>query len=345
MSALRIGVLSAADIAVRRILPALRDRPDVRLAAVASRDPAKARRVADAFDCAAVTGYAKLLERDDVDAVYVPLPPGLHTEWVSQALAAGKHVLVEKPATVSVTDTARLTRQAAAQGLVLRENYMFPHHAQHRAVRDLISRREIGRVRSLTATFTIPPRDPADIRYQAALGGGALFDLGGYPVRVARYFLGSDLTVLAAGLRTGAGTDDPVDVAGHAVLCTTDGVLAHLTFGLDGPYRSEYRIAGSRGEIEVNRAFTPPADHPPEITVTRSGGSERLALPPDDQVGNALGAFLRAIREGDSHADAGIVRQAQLVEEIRRRACPAQPAVRSLTRPSAVPPVRWADPG
>ncbi|RSS56021.1 gfo/Idh/MocA family oxidoreductase [Streptomyces sp. WAC07061] len=312
----RVGVLGCADIARRRMLPALRAASGARLVAVASRDAAKARDTAAEAHCEAVTGYEALLERDDIDAVYVPLPAALHAVWVEAALRAGKHVLAEKPLTTDLGTTRRLVALAAGTGLVLRENVMFVHHPQHAAVRTLVADGAIGEVRSFRAEFTIPRLPDADIRYDAALGGGALWDTGVYPVRAALHLLGDQLEAEAAVLVRG-GPGRAVDTSGTALLRTPQGVTAQLAFGLDHGYRSAYEITGSEGRVTVDRAFTPPAGHPPRILLERRTGTEEIALDPADQVRAAVEAFTEAVRTGAVAPDGPSLRQAELLEAVR----------------------------
>ncbi|MFD7299065.1 Gfo/Idh/MocA family protein [Streptomyces sp. NPDC059897] len=216
----RVGVLGCASIAERRVLPALRRADGLEPVAVASRDGAKAAR----FGCRAVTGYRDLLDDPDIDAVYVPLPTGLHEEWTEYALRAGKHVLVEKPLATDARAAARLFALAREGGLVLMENLMFVHHGLHRAVRRILDEGTIGTVREMTAEFGIPQLAPDDIRWKPELGGGALLDMGVYPVRAAQMFLGGPLEVVGGARRYDTGHG--VDVACSAVLVSPDGVPA-----------------------------------------------------------------------------------------------------------------------
>jgi NDP-hexose-3-ketoreductase len=313
-----IGVLGCADIAWRRMLPAFRADPDLRVVAVASRTGERAGKFAAEFGCAAVVGYQGLLDRDDVDAVYLPLPPGLHAEWIRRALGSGRHVLTEKPATTTAEDTAELVALARAGGLVLMENFMFLHHSRHDRVARLVADGVAGEVRSFHSTFTIPARPAGDIRLAAGLGGGALLDNGAYPVRAAQLLLGPDLTVAGAHLVT-----DPrhgVDIAGSALLYRSDGVAAQLTFGMDHHYLNDYHVHGSSGRLSVDRAFTPPAELATEITVAGPRRVERVTLPAEDQCANTVAAFVTAIRTG-AGPDAGpMLRQAALIDEIREHA-------------------------
>ncbi|QFG27391.1 Gfo/Idh/MocA family oxidoreductase [Actinomadura sp. WMMB 499] len=312
-----MGVVGCADIAVRRMLPVMAGTDAVDLVAVAARDADRAAAVAARFGCAAEAGYEALLERDDIDAVYVPLPPALHHAWTRRALEAGKHVLAEKPLCVDAVQTAELVELARRRDLALVENFMFLHHSQHRAVRDLVEQGEIGTLRTLSSSFGIPPLDPGSYRYDPELGGGALLDVGVYPLRAAQLYLPGELAVLGACLRLDPATG--VDVAGSVLLCSPDGVTAQLDFGFEHAYRSDCALWGDRGLLRVPRAFTPPEHHRPLVRIEQQDRVTELSLPPDHQVRNAIEAFAAAARSGGRRAGtaAPILRQAVLVERVR----------------------------
>lgn len=315
---IRLGLMGCADIALRRMLPAVAATDGIELAAVASRAPETARFVAQCAGAEPVDDYRALLRHPGVDAVYVPLPPGMHAEWIGRALRAGKHVLAEKPLTISPTTTAEVVALARASGLVLRENYMFLHHGQHRRVQELLREGTIGELRAFSASFAIPARPSEDIRLRPELGGGALYDVGGYPLRAAQLLLGPDLKVLGASLRPGPG--QRVDLGGSALLRRSDGVTAHLTFGMDHQYVSEYGLLGSAGRIRLRHAFTPPADHRPVLHIERGTTTEELVLQAEDQCAAAVAAFVRDIVGNDVTPDAAAVGQAGLIAAIRRTA-------------------------
>ncbi|KDR59348.1 Gfo/Idh/MocA family protein, partial [Streptomyces wadayamensis] len=132
----------------------------------------------------------------------------------------------------------------------------------------------IGELRAFSAAFAVPRLPDGDIRYRADLGGGALWDTGLYPVRAALHLLGDALTVQGAVLTSGPGHD--VDTAGTALLSTPEGVSVHLAFGLDHAYRCGYEFWGSEGTLSVDRVFTPPADHHPEVRLRRGAGTRTL---------------------------------------------------------------------
>ena len=310
--------MGCAEIARRRMLPAMKAHPRIEVASVASRNAAKAADTARLFGCRPVVGYDALLADDSVQAVYVPLPAALHAPWVEAALAAGKHVLAEKPLTTDPARTRELLEQARARELVLMENVMFVHHGRHAVVRRMVEGGAIGELRSLHATFTIPGLPADDIRHQPELGGGSLYDVGVYPVRAAVHLLTGPLEVRGAVLERHPGR--LVDTAGAALLRSGDGVTAHLAFGMEHAYRSRYELTGSTGRILVDRAFTPPADHAPQIVIESRDGTRTCTLPPDDQVTNTLDAFVTAVRTGAAPPPDDCLAQADLLAGIGRAA-------------------------
>lgn len=289
----RLGVLGASSVARRRTLPAALAAPNVVLAAVASRDREKAERLAAEFGCRAAKDYDAVLASPDVDAVYLPLPAALHRRWTLAALAAGKHVLVEKPMATDVAETAELLAAAASRGLVIRQNLTYPHHGQHAAVRDLVRAGRIGSLVEFQSAFCIPSLPAADIRHRPELGGGALLDVGVYPISAARFFLGDDLEVAGAVLRW----DDEygVDAGGSVLLRSAGGRTATLSFGFEHGYGARYLLWGGSGRISVDRVFTPPEWLRPVVRIEEQDRVEEIVLPADHQFRNSLSAFADAV--------------------------------------------------
>ncbi|SFX77417.1 Gfo/Idh/MocA family oxidoreductase (plasmid) [Streptomyces atratus] len=315
---LRMGVMGCADIAWRRTLPALVADAAIDVTAIASRSLGRATEFTDRFGGVPLAGYDVLLARPDVEAVYIPLPGMLHAEWVERALEAGKHVLAEKPMTASPTLTARLIEVARARGLVLLENYMFLHHSQHAAVREVIDSGVIGEVRGFSSDFTIPPKPDGDIRYQPQVGGGAFLDFGGYPVRAALHFLGGELDVVGAVFRQYGARD--VVMSGSVLLCTPQGVPAQLTFGMEHSYRTSYEIRGSEGRLFLDRAFTPPESYQPVLRIERQNHREERVLPADHQFANVIAFFADAVRRDDELRlqQQETLKQAWLIERVEQ---------------------------
>ncbi|WP_229397728.1 Gfo/Idh/MocA family protein [Micromonospora okii] len=289
----RIGLLGCSSIAARRFLPALAASP-ARLTAVAARDAGRAAEFAARFGGTPARDYRELLERDDVDAVYVSVHTGGHAALARAALAAGKHALVEKPLATTEADGAAVLAAARAAGRVVMENRMFVHHGQHATAAGLVADGAIGELRVLSAAMAIPPLPAGDIRHRADLGGGALLDVGYYPLHAALLHLAGPLAVVGATRQTDPRYD--VEVGGAALLRDATGVAAHLTYGFTHAYRSSYELWGERGRIVLERAFTPAAGWQPVLRLERQDRVELRTLPAEDHFVGALGEFLAAVR-------------------------------------------------
>ena len=318
MSSLRMGVMGCANIAWRAMIPAMIKCDEVDLVAVASRTAGKARKFADRFNCDAVVGYEKLLERDDVDVVYMPLPTGLHDEWVVKTLEAEKHILVEKSFAENYASARSMVGLAQAKKLLVLENFLFPHHSQHGWVNDLIARGELGEIQLLRSTFGFPPLSRDNFRYNRDLGGGALLDAGAYVVKVSTLFLGNDLTLLGAALKYD--TDLGVDIYGDAMFKNAEGQIAQVSFGFNYYYQCHYELLGTEGKLIVERAFTPPPGFRPVVWLEHQDLKQRFTLPADNHYINMLRFFATAVRneqDFSTHWDA-LLWQAKHLDTIRK---------------------------
>lgn len=318
MNAIKIGILGTSEIAFRRFLPALAQCPAFTYVGVASRTPEKGKHFVDAYGGAIYDGYEALLADESIDAVYLPLPPALHYEWGRKVLEAGKHLLMEKPFTTSAADTASLLSLAAQKGLAVHENYMFLYHSQLSWLTEQVQAGRIGELRLIRAAFGFPKRGETDFRYNKALGGGALLDCGGYPVRLAAYLLGETARVTTARLNQPTGYD--VDLYGSATLENEAGQVAQISFGMDNSYKCELELWGSTGYLTADRIFTAPAGFEPMMTLRTAQGTEEITLSADDSFLNSVENFLERVRKPVCRLSlqSGLRQQAKLIEEIQR---------------------------
>jgi predicted dehydrogenase len=189
----RWGVLSTAKIAREQLLPAIVESDNGVLSAIASREEARARALADRFGAPHAFGsYEALLDSDTVDGVYIPLPTSQHVEWTARAAEAGKHVLVEKPLALQADDIAPLMEIRDRRKVLICEAFMVVYHPQWIKVRDLVASGAIGRLRHVQGAFTYYNVDPGNMRNILALGGGALPDIGVYPTVSTRFVTGRE---------------------------------------------------------------------------------------------------------------------------------------------------------
>ena len=328
----RIGIICPSEIAFRRFLPALKEAGCFEYAGVAiankeefvgatdeilAKERAKAQTFVDNYGGKIYEGYRNLIESDDIDAVYLPLPPGLHYQWAKVALAAGKHILVEKPCTTELTNTQDLLQEAESKGLAVHENYMFAFHDQLQAVNDIVDSGEIGDVRLYRISFGFPMRAQNDFRYNKALGGGALLDCGGYTFKYASMLLGPTAKMKYAQSNNIDGFS--VDMYGSAALVNEKGVTAQVAFGMDHNYKCELEVWGSKGTIYTNRILTAPAGFTPEVFIRKGNEEEKRNLPADDAFKKSILHFCQCVENDDTRKEnyQTLLRQAKLVEDFK----------------------------
>jgi predicted dehydrogenase len=260
---LTVGVLGTAAIARDAVIPAIA-ASDHAVGAIASRDGDRAAAFAAAHSIPRSYGsYEALLDDDELDAVYVPLPNGLHAEWTTRAADAGLHVLCEKPLAVDAAEAREVVDHCEDRGVTLMEGFMYRYHPRTERVLELVER-ELDDVRTVSSTFRFPLYDrPDDVRLDPDLGGGSLMDVGCYPVSLARAVLGTpDRAYAHANDTRNAGVD--TEFAG--VLEYADGRSAQVASGFDTQLVQRYRIDATNGWIAVERAFAAPDDEPVELT-------------------------------------------------------------------------------
>ena len=292
---LRWGILGVARV-LNRLRPAFLASQSARVQAVASRCLDKARAAARDFGCETAYGsYDDLLSDPAVDAVYIPLPNGLHAEWTIKAAERGKHVLCEKPLCPTAAEAADAIAYCRPQGVRLMEGFMWPHHPRTRRVRQMIDDGLIGQVRRVAGTlsFRMDPLDPSNVRLRPELAGGSLLDVGCYPVSGIRWAMGAEPVRAFAQARHAHGVD--VEVSGQ--LWFPDDRVAAFDCGFTLPYRAWLEIVGTRGTIRVPRMWAPHPRATWELEVNGQPAVEHL-VEGEDQIVRMLEEFAAAVREG-----------------------------------------------
>ncbi len=301
MEPVRFGVISTAKIGIEKVLPAMQQSELCRIVALASRDRARAETAAGALGIAKAYGsYAELLADPEIEAVYNPLPNHLHVPVSIQAAAAGKHVLCEKPVALTAEEAERLIEARDRAGVLIQEAFMVRHHPQWLRARELVRSGRVGELRVVQGSFSYMNLDPNNVRNQAGIGGGGLYDIGCYPTVTARFLFGAEPRRVVSQVEYDPdfGTDRLASVllefpAGQALfVCSTQLV----------PYQ-RMLIFGTKARIEVEIPFNAPPDRPCRIFVddgSQPGGGS--AQPESFDVVNQYtlqgDAFARAIRTG-----------------------------------------------
>lgn len=299
---LRIGIMGTAKIA-RSFTQGVSTSQQVSIAAVASRDPAKAQAFAGAFGIPKSFGtYDALLADADIDAIYNPLPNGLHAAWSIRALRAGKHVLCEKPLSANAAEARAMFAAAREHGVHLREGFPYLSHPQTLKMRELLDAGLLGTLRLVQASFAFTLSDAGNARWDPALAGGALMDIGVYPVSLIRVIAGEmPLRVQAAARWHASG----VDRALAATLEFSSGLLAQLTCSFEGSLHRQALIVGSQGVIETSFSNHTHAETPGDLYLREGSGTRgpRRAIHTDAANGfQAEAEAFAALIRGDPDA-------------------------------------------
>jgi predicted dehydrogenase len=290
MSAVKWGIISTAKIN-GLFLEGARRADGVEIAAVASRDKAKAEQYARENAIATAHGsYEELLEDPEIEALYISLPNSFHIEWSIKALQAGKHVLCEKPLSRRTQDVERAFDTAEQHGRLLMEAFMWRHNPQTAKLTELINEGAVGRVRMIRAAFGFVTNDPANVRLQAGLDGGALMDVGCYCVSGTRLIAGEPERVSAEQAIGG----DGVDVAFAATMRHPGEVISHFDCGLALDSRDLLEVVGDEGSLKLD---DPWHCRNPGIDLTRKGDTERIEIERKNSYGLEAENFSAAIRE------------------------------------------------
>ena len=317
----RIGIIGCSNVAKKSAIPAIKAVKDAKLISIASREVEKAKLWASEnnieFD-----NYDSLIERKDIDVVYISLPIGLHEEWAVRAAENGKHIICEKSLAESYTSVKRIVEVCRKNGVVLYENFMCSYHPQHQKVISLMKEGMIGKPLVLKGYFGFPPMNSSNFRYDKELGGGSLNDAGAYTVFIARKMLGEPIKVTST---FNMDKENEVDINGSAILEFADNKTALISFGFDNIYQNNYSIWGNKGKIKVHRAFSIPPNLKPMIElITNDGASEKITdidILPANQFQLIFEDFFNTVINLDkvkiNNIYAEILSQAKVMEALR----------------------------
>jgi predicted dehydrogenase len=298
---LRWGMLSTANIGIKKVLPAMQLGRFTSVDAIASRDLARAQKAASALGIPKAYGsYEELLADPEIDAIYNPLPNQMHVPWTIKAAEAGKHVLCEKPISLTVAEAKTLLAVRARTGVKIGEAFMIRSYTQWLRVGELLRSGRIGQLRSVVGFFSYFNNDPANIRNHIESGGGALLDIGCYCIQAARYGFGAEpkrvigLIDRDPKMKIDRLTSALLDFeAGQAIFTCSTQLVPH----------QKVQFFGTTGRIEIEIPFNAPKERPTRIFIDETGellgsGIKVEEFPIADQYTMQGDAFSRAVLEG-----------------------------------------------
>lgn len=264
MSAVKWGVISTADIGMKKVLPGMMKSPDIKIVAIASRNLKRAKAAAAELGIPKAYGsYEEMLADPEIEAVYNPLPNHLHVPLTLAAAKAGKHVLCEKPIAITAKEAAKLKK--VPKNILIAEAFMVRHALQWMDAKARVKAGEIGEVRAIQVMFSYFNRDPQNVRNMASIGGGGLYDIGCYPITISRFIFGAEPVRV-----TGTFDRDPKFKTDRVMGGLADfGKGRHLSFTIStqlAPYQ-RVNIMGTKGRIEIEIPFNAPPDKPNRIFV------------------------------------------------------------------------------
>jgi D-xylose 1-dehydrogenase (NADP+, D-xylono-1,5-lactone-forming) len=297
--ALRWGLLSTARIN-RNLIPAMRATGRSVVSAVASRDLAKAAAYAQEWSIPGAFGsYEELVAAPHIDAIYISLPNSLHAEWAVKAADAGKHVLIEKPIALTVQQVDAIAAAAQRNGVVCAEAYMYRHHAQTQRVKAIVDSGQLGEIRVLRCSFSFQMQPQHHIRLDPALGGGALWDIGCYPISYMQYLMDGAPDGVQGSADIGP---TGVDEQFAATLRFGPRALGVIDISMRTGFRATFEVVGSDGMLTITRPFKPQRGVP--LLIGKSYDALEPVMADGDEI-QALGEvadFERAVLDGAAQA-------------------------------------------
>jgi predicted dehydrogenase len=302
---LRMGVLGAANIARKVVIPSILRADGVELVAIGSSSDLGRTFLAETElttrdgrrlgEAARAVSYEELIAADDVDALYIALPNHLHAEWSKRAADAGKHVLCEKPSTPTRVETESMIEHCVGRGVVWMEAFMYRFHPQWTPIFERLRGGAIGDLRTVRSVFTFTVRDSANIRRRPEAAGGSLYDVGVYCVNAARWLVGRKPVAATGQMQLSL---EGVDEEFQGLLDFGSGQTALISSSLSQPYRHEVELLGTAGRILVPTAFVNRSDDLWFEVEDASGARERVTVPGDDEYRLEVEDFAACVREG-----------------------------------------------
>ena len=296
MPPLRIGVLGAARIVPTALLTPARSVPEVVVTAIAARDPNRARAYAARHGIPrALASYDELVDDPDIDAVYNPLPNGLHCAWTLRALGSGKHVLCEKPLASNAAEALQMEQAAERAGRVLMEAFHWRHHPLAARMIQIVKGGTLGRIQRIETNMCVPLMLPGNIRYDYGLGGGATMDTGCYAVHMLRHLAGTEPEVTRAEARL---SSPKVDRCMTADVTFADGRTGRVRCSMFSWTLLDIsaRVVGDKGEMRVFNPVAPQFYH--RLTVRTAEGKRVERLPGKSTYEHQLRAFAACVNSG-----------------------------------------------
>jgi predicted dehydrogenase len=290
---LRFGIIGCSTIGERSTIPAIKNSKFAELKIIGSRSVEKAKLFANKFSCKKFGSYEDVLDDKEVDAVYISLPIGLHEEWSLKAAKAGKHILCEKSSSNSYRSAQNMVQSCKENNVRIMEGFMFRFHPQHKKVLELINNGKLGELFTFIGMYGFPPVSYNDIRYNKALGGGVLNETGCYPIYASRIILNEMPIGVMCNLYTDEKTE--VDIKGSSYILYDNNKTAFISFSFEIYYQANYKIWGSKGTVELKRAYAVPYNLNTTIDININDNNDKITIDAVDHFSLMIDSFCKDV--------------------------------------------------
>jgi len=294
-----MGVIGCSTIAKNSTIQAILKSPNSELEFVGSRSTEKAKTFAHEFGCGKYGSYEDVLNDNNVDAVYISTPVGTHEEWVIKAAESGKHVICEKSSTTSFNSAKKMLKACKDNNVRIMEGFMFRFHPSHQKVKELINNNTVGKLFSFSSRYGFPSISKDNIRYDKSLGGGILNDAGCYPINASRMLFACE----PDGILCNLVIDDEKQVDIKAAIFMNFGHerYSQSVVGYELFYQSVYGLWGSKGHLNLTRAYNVPPDMMVTLDINSDDLQDRILIDTADHFQLMVMAFCNEIQNGKSH--------------------------------------------
>ena len=313
---LKVGLIGCANTALKNFIPSIQISDFAKLEFIASRSSTKANEWAKRFHCERFGSYDEIVE-SDVDIIYMPLPVGLHEEWIIKAARSGKHILCEKSSTSSYESAKKILKVCRENNVRILEAFSYRFHPQHNHVQKLI-KNDIGAVKNFVGKFGFSPPSKNNIRWDKKLGGGVLNDAACYPISASRMIFETEPISVFGQLISD--DESKVDIKADVFLKFSDEKTAFVSSGFHNYYQSSYEIWGSEGKISTNRAYAVPKDFVTSIYLEKDDTVFETRFPDVNQFELMLKEFCDVIRNEKQNSfnfENDLLNQSKVMEAVR----------------------------
>ena len=278
----------------------------------------KSKEFASEYNIKKFGSYEDVLDDSNVDAVYISTPVGTHEKWVVKAVNAGKHVLCEKSSTTSYNSAKQMIDASTRNNVRIMEGFMFRFHPSHKKVKEFIKNGNLGKLFSFYGKYGFPPIEHNNIRYDKSLGGGVLNDAGCYPICASRILFESEPKGILCNLSIDEKSS--VDTKASIMMDFDQDRISHSVVGYDLFYQSTYSIWGSRGNLNLTRAYNVPPDMPVNLEIQTDNFNEKISIEPVDHFELMINAFTNELKTTNTspfNFEKDLLNQAKVMEAAR----------------------------